>query len=1019
MDNSSYFLSDVLFLGNRLSLEGSTRLSVRFYLALKDLLQHVFICGDVTIDKTILGKVMIEELAIKKIPTIVIDLKGDLSSMGLLFGRDSSGFLGLWSDECEGQGGQEVTSQTLQYHIKQLKNSGSKEDFIDDLKRLSEVVIFTPHGEKGIPLAMSSFIDAPENIQELYSAKREDVVSMARSLVHSLIQRLYFDINLEEVSKESALLIELVIYAWLNNIKLEGPRGLRRLAELVDEPPLENIRGSNLEEFIPLQRRNELARRLLGFISTEEKIWYRGVPLDIDLICDTSRKMGKSFIVIINLAELQSFGDRCFVISRVAYSIYAWMQKHKGVQNPSLAFYIDDIGTAEKSFYPRNPFYTAAKPAIDLLLKEGGAYGVGCIIASQNYEDMNYQGLNSCKTWILGKFASQKDRAIILEGISSHNIVFDRIDTLIHVLDSGEFLVRMCSGEAALIKERWIASLHYIVPSSFLLKIISAEIRENFRLFYVAGTQSSGAEVSLRAKSVVVIPEVIFEEFNFGYGHSESFVLGLEPEAAISLCLKELAKESILPDEIQFGNVQLMVARAHRGDWKVDALIRSPVGTVLSRIKERGVYVRFDTPVELKDDVRDKLTELVEKPVTTRSSEIARKVVVRLPDSNKISQFEVKDKISKQLDVTSRDVSVSIKEQNVAVGWKFVLVYRKRFIECYLDIINRSIQIDYPVFSVGEALEEIRKLYPAFDINEKRVWSASFLYKVSYSTEDNTYMWDVSRRSGKILEEKISITEKKARQIAKNNIDEEPFGVWKEAENWDFSYSTGDKLIVDEESGKVTRKKVVSPHEVERLVEDVVVNETRESGFSTIKKEFKEGKWLYNVVSEKWDINLEIYENGIVTRDVKLQRDYCLEEARKILTENGVPSSMQKSVNIWKKGWEFNFLSSLGEFTIRIDQREKDFIKQGLTREGIKHFVQLETGGRVINIKDRISFWEVFLKKNGRIYQAEVNKQDGAIVKLKKSFLLLFSKEVSLSDIKNAVDAKNTRQKPKAEKKTP
>src|SRR5262245_39722255 len=54
-----------------------------FRLPAVDLLTHMFVCGASGFGKTVLGKGVVEECALAGIPVLVIDLKGDLTSLAL------------------------------------------------------------------------------------------------------------------------------------------------------------------------------------------------------------------------------------------------------------------------------------------------------------------------------------------------------------------------------------------------------------------------------------------------------------------------------------------------------------------------------------------------------------------------------------------------------------------------------------------------------------------------------------------------------------------------------------------------------------------------------------------------------------------------------------------------------------------------------------------------------------------------------------------------------------------------
>ena len=380
MINNNYH-PEGLFLGQRLSLEGvEKKILGNFYLPIQDLLTHIFICGVTGSGKTVFGKAIIEELALRGVPSILIDLKGDLSSLGLLFDNASDEYLELYIEgkKSNAQDYKEKAKREFEYRLKQLDKFGLSEESIKKLKESSEIAIFTPRSNKGIPLAISSLANPPEGIHELYDREQETIITMIDSLVNSLVNRLYPDEKLTRREKERKFLSELILYAWLNEVELEGLQGLVRLIELVDNPPIEEVGILPLDEYIPPKQRKELAQKLNGLLVGVEQLWYKGVPLDIDLLSGKHRKTNKTQISIINLAELDSFEDRCFVVSRIAYSIYNWMRKQGGATEPRLIFYIDEIGGGggKRAFYPSYPFHVVSKPAIDLLLRQGRAFGV-------------------------------------------------------------------------------------------------------------------------------------------------------------------------------------------------------------------------------------------------------------------------------------------------------------------------------------------------------------------------------------------------------------------------------------------------------------------------------------------------------------------------------------------------------------------------------------------------------------------------------------------------------------------
>ena len=51
------------------------------------------------------------------------------------------------------------------------------------------------------------------------------------------------------------------------------------------------------------------------------------------------------------------------------------------------------------------------------LLKQARAFGLGCVLATQNPVDLDYKGLSNAGTWFLGRLQTERDKARVLEGL--------------------------------------------------------------------------------------------------------------------------------------------------------------------------------------------------------------------------------------------------------------------------------------------------------------------------------------------------------------------------------------------------------------------------------------------------------------------------------------------------------------------------------------------------------------------------------------------------------------------------
>jgi hypothetical protein len=83
-----------LYLGKQIDPSGQP--GELYHHRISDLITHTFICGGSGSGKIVMGKAIIEEAALQGVPTIMIDLKGDLSSVALSSLEISPNALAPW-----------------------------------------------------------------------------------------------------------------------------------------------------------------------------------------------------------------------------------------------------------------------------------------------------------------------------------------------------------------------------------------------------------------------------------------------------------------------------------------------------------------------------------------------------------------------------------------------------------------------------------------------------------------------------------------------------------------------------------------------------------------------------------------------------------------------------------------------------------------------------------------------------------------------------------------------------------
>ena len=136
------------------------------------------------------------------------------------------------------------------------------------------------------------------------------------------------------------------------------------------------------------------------------------------------------------------------------------MRAQQGTTSLRALFYMDEVF----GFFPpvANP---PSKTPLLTLLKQGRAFGLGCLLATQNPVDLDYKGLANCGTWFLGRLQTERDKARVLDGlegaITSGGGRFDRayFDRALSGLSTRVFLMNNVHEDApVVIESRWAMS---------------------------------------------------------------------------------------------------------------------------------------------------------------------------------------------------------------------------------------------------------------------------------------------------------------------------------------------------------------------------------------------------------------------------------------------------------------------------------------------------------------------------------------------------------------------------------
>ncbi|MBA3720947.1 MAG: ATP-binding protein [Parachlamydiaceae bacterium] len=417
----------------------------------KNFTTHAVCVGMTGSGKTGLGIAILEEAALDKIPSIIIDPKGDLGNLLLTFPHLSSEEFQPWVDSAEaerkGKDAEEYAKVVSKTWNDGLAASGEGPERIQKLKNSVEMAIYTPASKSGIPLSiLSSFEAPPKELLDDSEAMRDRVLSTTSSLLGLI------GVDADPIKSREHILISTIIdRAWNKGIDLD----IATLIQQVQKPPFDKIGVLDIDTFFSQKDRLALSINLNNLLASPGfKAWMEGDPLDIQQLLYT--KEGKPKLSIISIAHLSN-AERMFFVTLLLNEFISWMRVQPGTSSLRAILYMDEIF----GFFPPIATPPSKLPMITLL-KQARAYGVGVVLCTQNPVDLDYKGLSNCGTWFIGKLQTERDKARVLEGLntaSNGEIQTKDLDKMMSSVKNRTFIMRsIYEKDPIIFQTRWTMS---------------------------------------------------------------------------------------------------------------------------------------------------------------------------------------------------------------------------------------------------------------------------------------------------------------------------------------------------------------------------------------------------------------------------------------------------------------------------------------------------------------------------------------------------------------------------------
>ncbi len=292
-----------------------------------------------------------------------------------------------------------------------------------------------------IPLNVLGSLQAPQtDDQEVIADEIDGYVTSLLSVIGVAADPLS--------SREHILLSNIIASAWATGEDIDLPTVLAR----VQQPPMRKLGVFDLDEFFPPKDRQAFAMRLNGVLAAPGfASWITGQPIDIDAMLRSPD--GRPRCAIVTTAHL-SDEDRQSATSLVLSKFVTWMRRQSGTTDLRVLLYMDEVA----GYLPPTANPPTKKP-IMLLMKQARAFGVGVVLSTQNPVDVDYKAISNAGTWMIGRLTTERDKARLLEGMTSTGVDIAAVSDAISGLGKRQFLIRKAGrNDTEQFGTRWVRS---------------------------------------------------------------------------------------------------------------------------------------------------------------------------------------------------------------------------------------------------------------------------------------------------------------------------------------------------------------------------------------------------------------------------------------------------------------------------------------------------------------------------------------------------------------------------------
>jgi hypothetical protein len=351
--------------------------------------------------------VLVEEALSAGVPTIIIDVKGDLPNLLLTFPSFDPGLLVPWVEaggEKDSAANLELATKRSEERRKALAEAGIGETELQKFCDTTSIRVITPGATAGESLHVLSALERRSSRWDTDPESARNALSAAVSLVLRLLGR----------DPDPAKSREHVLLSVLAERRLAAGQNadIGSLMQDLTNPPIAQIGALAVNSFLKKRERSNLAAALNNLLASPTFCsWRKGTSLDIaDWVAP---KNGRTPAVIVSVAHLDE-EERSLVLGVLLEEILSWVRGLPGSERLKALIVFDEV----YGFLPPHPANPPTKRPIVALMKQARAFGVGVVVATQNPMDLDYRALSNAGVWCIGRLQTDADRARVLDGLA-------------------------------------------------------------------------------------------------------------------------------------------------------------------------------------------------------------------------------------------------------------------------------------------------------------------------------------------------------------------------------------------------------------------------------------------------------------------------------------------------------------------------------------------------------------------------------------------------------------------------